>query len=96
MARTGGLAFGLSATAAVLDISDIIQFFDLDKLSSILQLKVNLEIFNGFFNFLLKCFNGTITSVSNLIYILSAGMLSFVFVLYSEDLLFLVLLLFIL
>ena len=38
MARTGGLAFGLSATAAVLDISDIIQFFDHDKLSSISQL----------------------------------------------------------
>ena len=38
MAGTDGLEFGFPTTAAVLDISDIIQYLDHDKSSSISQL----------------------------------------------------------
>ena len=38
MAETDGLEFGFPTPAAVLDISDIIQYLDHDKSSSISQL----------------------------------------------------------
>ena len=37
-ARVGGMAAGLATIAGVLNISDIIQFFDHDESSSVLQL----------------------------------------------------------
>ena len=75
----------------VLDISDITQYLDHDKSSSISQLiKGKFRDFQK----LLKCFNGTTTSGSNLPSLY--GVLPISFVLYSKDLLAAVLLSFIL
>ena len=90
-ARTGGLALELAVTAGALDISDITQYLDHDKSSSISQL------INGKSRDLqksLKYFNGATTSASNLFSL--SGVLPIIFVLYSKDLLVVVLLLFIL
>ena len=89
---TGGLTFEFSASACVIDISDIIvHSFELEKSSSISQLindkSINLQK-------LLKYFNGTRTSVFNLL--LPFGALPIIFVLYSEDLIVIVSSLFIL
>ena len=74
LAWTGGLAFGLEATAVVLYISDMIHSFDYDKSSSISQLiKDKLKNLQKF----IKYFNGTTTSVSNVL--LSFGVLSLLF-----------------
>ena len=81
---------GLTATSAVPDISEIIQFLDHDNSSYILQL--NKEKSRDLQK-LLKYFNGTKTSVSNLLS--SAGVLPMIFVLDSKYLLAVVLLLFI-
>ena len=85
------LAFGLPATPGIIDIEDIIHCFDHEKSSYISQLihgkSRNLQQ-------LLKYFNETINSVSDLL--LSVGVLPIIFVLYSKDLLFIILLLLIL
>ena len=90
----GRLAFGLAGTSRVLDISDIIQFLVHDKSSSVSQLvkgkSRNLRK-------LLKHANGTTKQQqSKSTILLSAGVLPVIFVLYSKDLLVVVLLLFIL
>ena len=80
----------LATTAAVLDISEIIHSFEYYESSSISQLikgkSRNLQK-------LLKYFNGTTGSVSNVLLLL--GMPPIIFILYSKDLLVAVLLLFI-
>ena len=87
----GGLAFGLAVTGAVLDISEFMQFRDHDKSGSISQL-INGK--SRHHQKLLKYFNGTTTSVSKLL--LWTGVFPILFVLYSENLLVVVLSLFIL
>ena len=71
----GGLAARLVSTSGLLNISDIIQFFDHDIWSSILQL---LKDKSKDPYKLLKYFNGTTASVSNIS--LSVGMLPIIFV----------------
>ena len=88
--ETDELAFLLLATLAVLDISDITQFFVHLKSGSISQL-INGK--SRDFQKLLKYSNETATSASNIL--LSFDVLPIVFVLYSKDLLVVVLLLFI-
>ena len=87
----GGLAFGSPSTACIIIISDIIHSFDHQKSSSVSQLingkSRDLQI-------LIKYFNGKTTSASNIL--LSSGVFPTNFVLYSNDLLVVVLLLFIL
>ena len=90
----GRLAFGLVGTSRVLDISDIIQFLVHGKSSSVSQLvkgkSRNLRK-------LLKHANETTKQQqSKSTILLSAGVLPVIFVLYSKDLLVVVLLLFIL
>ena len=81
------LVFGLAATSGFLYISDIVHSFDHDKSSSISQL-INGKSRN--FHKLLKYFNGTTTSVSYVL--LSFGLFHINFVLYSKDLLVIILL----
>ena len=81
---------GFPATAAILDISDTTQYFDHDKSSSISQL---IKGESRDLQKLLKYFNGTTTSASDIL--LSFGVLLIIFVLYSKDLLVVVLLLFV-
>ena len=79
------------ATAVVLDISDTRQYLDHDKSSSVLQvIKGKLKDLQK----LLKYFNGTTTSVFNVL--LSPAVLATISVLYSKDLLVGILWLFIL
>ena len=90
LAGTGGLVSGLPANGAVLDISDVMQFFEHDKSSCISQL-----IYGKWRDLqkLLKYSNETTTSVSNML--LPTGVHPIIFVLSSTDLLLVVLLLFI-
>ena len=76
---------GIAATAGVLDISDIIRYLEHDKLSSISQL---IKGKSKDIQKLLKFFNGTTTSASNIL--LSFSVPSIIFILYSKDLLFIV------
>ena len=71
-----------TATAAVIDILDIMQCLDHDKSSSISQLIISKP---RDLQKLLKYFNGTTTSVYNVS--LSACVLSIIFVLYTKYLL---------
>ena len=81
----------LAGSARVFDISGIMQYLGHDKWSSISQLiKDRLRDLQK----LLKYFNETTTSASNIF--LSFGVLRVIFVLYSKDLLVFVLLLLIL
>ena len=69
-ALTGEFEFGLATTAAVLDISEIIKFNNHGKSSSIsklIQCKLR-DLYK-----LLKYFNGTRPSASNLLSLLSGG-----------------------
>ena len=53
-ARVGGMAAGLATIAGVLNISDIIQFFDHDESSSVLQLiKGKWRISKNYLNILM-------------------------------------------
>ena len=79
---TGKEVFGLPGTAGVIDISYIMHSFNYDKSSVISQL-LNGE--SRDLQKLLKYFNGTTTSASNIF--LSSGVLPITFVLYSKDLL---------
>ena len=78
-------------TSAVLDISDFTQYFDHGQSSSISQL---IKSKSKDLEELLKHFNGTATSAFNLLLLFAVLPISFVS--YSEDLLVVVLLLFIL
>ena len=71
----------LTATATVLDISDIVQYVVHLKSSSMSQL---IKGKSKLFQKLLKYFNGTTISVSNVL--LSAGVLPIIFVFYLKDL----------
>ena len=82
---------GLAGTAGVLDISDMIQYVDYGKSSSISQL---IKARSRDLQKLVKYLNGIATSATNIL--LSFGVLPIIFVLYSKDLLVVVLLLFIL
>ena len=83
----GGSAAGLTGAAGVLDVSEVLQSFDHDK-SQLNKGKLrDLQK-------LLKYFNGTTTSVSNVL--LLADVLPIIFVLYPKDLLVVAMLLFIL
>ena len=80
----------LAGTAGVFDVSDIIKYLDHGKSRSISQLiKDKLRDFQK----LLRYFNGTTISTSNIL--LSSRVLQIIFVLYSKDLTVVVLLLFI-
>ena len=68
------------AIAAVLDISDVMQFFDHDKSSSISQ---SVKGKSRELQKLLKYFNETTTYLSNVL--LSIGLLPIILVLYSKD-----------
>ena len=70
---------GLVGTAGGLDISNIMQYLDHDKSSSISQL---IKSKSRGLQKLLKYFNRTTTSASNIL--LSFGVLSIIFVLYSK------------
>ena len=82
---------GLQDILGVIDISDITHYLDQDKSSSISQL-INGKLRD--LQKLLKYFNETTTSTSNILLLL--GVLPINFVLYLKDLLVIVLLLFIL
>ena len=91
MIKIIGSAFRLECTSSVPDISDIIKFLDHDKSSSVSQL---IKGKPRYLQKLIKYFNGTTTSASNLL--LSVGLFHIIFVLsyYSiQDLLYAVLLL---
>ena len=89
MVETGELAFDLAGTAGVLYVSDITQYPDHGKLSSISHL-INDK--SRDLQKLLKYFNGTTTAAFNLLSLLSV--LPIIFVLYLKDLLVTVSLLF--
>ena len=76
-----GLVTGFASISGVF-ISDIMQFFDHNKSSSISQL---IKGKSRYLQKLLKYYNGTTTSVSNVL--LLAGVLPIIFALYSKDLL---------
>ena len=78
----GGLSIRLAATSVLFNILEITQFLDKDKWSSISQL---IKGKSRDLQKLLKYFNGTATSVSNVL--LLVGVLSISSVLYSKDLL---------
>ena len=88
---TSGLASRLSCIPGIIDISDITHPFEHDKSKSISQW-INGKSRN--LQKLLKYCNGTTTSVSNVL--LSYDVFPIIFLLYSKDLLFIILLLFIL
>ena len=77
-----GLPPGLAGTSGVLDISQITQSFNHDKSSSISQL---IESKSRNLQKLLKYFNGTTTSMSNVL--LPAGVLPPILLLYSVKIL---------
>ena len=79
LAGVGRTAPGFAVTAAVLDIWDILKFFDHDKCSIYLQL---IEDNSKDLQNLLKYFNGTATFVSNVL--LSACVLPVIFILNSN------------
>ena len=74
MPWTGGLAFGFPGIPGPIDISDIIHYFEHDKSSSISQL-INSK--SRDLQKLLRYFNGTTTSTSNML--LSFGVLPIIF-----------------
>ena len=76
----GGTGTGLASISGVLNILDIIQFFDYDKLSSISQL-INSKL--GDFQKILKKSNRATTSVSNVLLLI--GILHINFVLNWKD-----------
>ena len=90
---TGGLALGLPAIAGVIDISDTIHSSDHDKSIPIWQL-INGK--SRDLQKLLKYFNGTTISAFNifLLFHIFFGVPPIYFVIYSKDLLAIVLLLF--
>ena len=90
-ARTGGLALELAVTAGALDISDITQYLDHDKSSSISQL-INGKLTD--LQKLLKYFNGKTTSAFNQFSL--SGVLPIIYISHPKDLLVVVLFLFIL
>ena len=77
-----GLPPGLADTSGVLDVSEITQSFNYDKSSSISQL---IKSKSRNLQKLLKYFNGTATSVSNVL--LPAGVLPAILLLYSVKIL---------
>ena len=79
---TGGLVLGLLIASGVFDNLDVIQFFDHVKSVSVSQL---IKLKSRYLKKLLKYFNVTTTSASNLL--LSPGVLPIISVYYSKDLL---------
>ena len=90
MSRKGGSASGSPGTLGVIDISDIVHYFDQDKSISISQL---IDGKSRGLQKILKYFNWITASTSNIF--LLFGVLPINFILYSKDLLVIVLLLFI-
>ena len=86
----GGLAFELPDTAGIIDISYTMHFLDHENSSSISQLIINGK--SSDLQKLLKYFNGTTTSATNIV--LSSSVLPIYLVLYSKYVLAIVLLLF--
>ena len=80
--ETGGLVPGLLIASGVFDNLDVIQFFDHVKSISVSQL---IKLKSRYLKKLLKYFNVTTTSASNLL--LSPGVLPIISVYYSKDLL---------